>query len=247
MKNCIHSVLLLLLFFTSCEKQDFDTAADAGNEDPNCGYYASDAVIKYTGSYQSEVITLLSRTKPWKTPSCIIGVSDGIAPKIFSDGNGCIRDTYVDAAIQYAWAAEAAYRFERYSEANDYATQVHSNLNNANSLCSNVPVPGPAPYTCNTFTVWPCNSSSQPSQNGKVMFWVASDFGCGPITVIISGISGQITSFYASTPPSSCGAIGCATFELPPGNYNFSANCASRTWNNTITITANSCFKMRLI
>lgn len=81
---------------------------------------------------------------------------------------------------------------------------------------------------------------------GQVMFWTATNWGCGSITVNCNGQSRTITSFYSSGAPSACGASGCATFAFSPGTYSFSASCSGRTWNGTVTVTANGCLKMQL-
>jgi hypothetical protein len=83
------------------------------------------------------------------------------------------------------------------------------------------------------------------STTGQGMFWVNSDFGCGPINVICNGITKTITSFYASVP--ACGASGAATFDLNPGTYSYTASCTGKTWNGTITITAGGCSATRLL
>lgn len=89
------------------------------------------------------------------------------------------------------------------------------------------------------------SGSGTGTSTGQVIFWTASDHGCGPISVSINGQSGTISSYYSSTP--SCGASGCATFTLDPGTYTYSATCGTYTWGSkSVTITANSCFKMKL-
>lgn len=80
---------------------------------------------------------------------------------------------------------------------------------------------------------------------GQIMFWTASDQGCGNITVTVSGSSGVISKYYASRP--SCGASGCATFTLPAGTYSFTASCSKYTWSDSgLTVTAGGCFTMQL-
>lgn len=81
--------------------------------------------------------------------------------------------------------------------------------------------------------------------NGQVVFWVASDFGCGNITVTLNGISKAITGFSGTGSPT-CGAGEAATFEIAPGTYTYSAACNSKTWNGTVTITSGSCSKIEL-
>lgn len=80
---------------------------------------------------------------------------------------------------------------------------------------------------------------------GQVMFWVKNDFGCGMITVNIAGESGLISGYYSSGAPG-CGGGSAANFTLPAGNYNYNASCDGLTWNGSVTVTANGCFKMQL-
>lgn len=81
--------------------------------------------------------------------------------------------------------------------------------------------------------------------DGQVMFWVSNDLGCGFITVNIAGISDTIDGYYSSGSPS-CGATSAATFQIPAGSYNFTASCDGLTWDGTVTVSADSCFKMEL-
>ena len=77
------------------------------------------------------------------------------------------------------------------------------------------------------------------------MFWIGNDLGCGNITVNLNGSGGTISSYYSNNSPD-CGGSGCANFTLQPGTYSFSASCSNLTWNETITITAGGCAKMKL-
>lgn len=100
-----------------------------------------------------------------------------------------------------------------------------------------------------TITAGGCNriqltSSGGGSTTGQGMFWIASDLGCGNITVICNGISRVISTIYTTSPP--CGTSGCATFDLSPGTYSYSASCSGKTWSGTITITAGGCNKVQL-
>lgn len=94
---------------------------------------------------------------------------------------------------------------------------------------------------------FPCDGGgSGGSTTGKVMFWVSSDLGCGPISVSLNGSSGTITSYYSNNSPD-CGGNGCANFTLPPGNYSYSASCSNGTWNGSVLITSGGCYKIKLI
>jgi hypothetical protein len=83
------------------------------------------------------------------------------------------------------------------------------------------------------------------SGDGQVMFWVSSDLGCGFITINIAGISDTIDGYYESGSPS-CGATSAATFQLPAGNYNFTASCDGLSWDGSVTVSSGGCFKMEL-
>lgn len=89
-------------------------------------------------------------------------------------------------------------------------------------------------------------TSSSGGTTGQVMFWTATNWGCGTITVNCNGQSRTITSYYSGGAPSTCGASGCATFAFAPGTYSFSASCSGRTWNGTVTVTSGGCLKMQL-
>ena len=83
------------------------------------------------------------------------------------------------------------------------------------------------------------------STTGQGMFWVASDLGCGSITVTCAGISKTITGFYSSSTPA-CGATGGANFDLPGGTYSYTASCSGKTWSGNINITNGSCSRIQL-
>lgn len=88
------------------------------------------------------------------------------------------------------------------------------------------------------------NGGSDPGiQNGKVIFWTNSNLGI--ITVNINGASQTITKYYTSGSPS-CGTSGCATFDLKPGSYNFTASGNNLSWNDNITVTSGGCRQMQL-
>lgn len=81
---------------------------------------------------------------------------------------------------------------------------------------------------------------------GNIVFWTKSDQGCGTIKVTINGQSNNITQYFANGSPA-CGQAGAASFELPAGQYTFSAECSKYKWNPTpFTITAGECLKMEL-
>lgn len=83
------------------------------------------------------------------------------------------------------------------------------------------------------------------NSSGQVMFWAASNFGCGNVTVVCNGVTRTITSYSTSGTPS-CGANGFATFNFSPGTYSYSASCSSYTWSGTAVVTAGGCNKIQL-
>ena len=83
--------------------------------------------------------------------------------------------------------------------------------------------------------------------NGSVSFWVNRDFGCGIISVTLSGYGTKsILGYYYSGVPG-CGASYTATFEnVPAGTYTYNATCSGgRRWSGTVTVDA-SCNRVRL-
>ena len=82
---------------------------------------------------------------------------------------------------------------------------------------------------------------------GDVKFWTNHDFGCGPISVSISGVgSSSITGYFGSAPDCENTSAGGNFNNLQPGNYSFSASCTDYTWNGNLTVTSNSCLKFQL-
>jgi hypothetical protein len=91
---------------------------------------------------------------------------------------------------------------------------------------------------------FPCDGGGG-NEDGTLMFWVESDFGCGPISVTVNSHGGgTITGYYATAPD--CGASSSANFSLPAGTYRYSASCSEYTWDGSVTIAQGQCFKMRL-
>ena len=88
-------------------------------------------------------------------------------------------------------------------------------------------------------------SSTPTATTGDATFWVASDLGVGTINVTCNGITQVISGFY-STGSLSCGASGCANFNLTPGTYPYNASGGNLTWSGSITITAGGCSKQQL-
>lgn len=86
----------------------------------------------------------------------------------------------------------------------------------------------------------------QTSTSGELTFWTASDLGCGPIQVNVSGLgSGTITSYHSSS--LDCGASGTASFaSVTPGSYSYTASCSDGEWSGSIDATAGGCTLMEL-
>jgi uncharacterized protein (TIGR02145 family) len=82
------------------------------------------------------------------------------------------------------------------------------------------------------------------SQNGELLIWISSDIGCGKINVTVNNITKTITNFYPTEP--SCDSVGCAVFNLPPGEYNVDAECKDMKWSFTRKVVSNECNKTRL-
>ncbi|MDR6969472.1 hypothetical protein J2X31_003503 [Flavobacterium arsenatis] len=120
---------------------------------------------------------------------------------------------------------------------------------NGNALLVGVPNQAVETHNAQIYyrsNVFPCDGSGGGgSGEGNIMFWIGSDLGCGNISVTLQGQgSGSITSYYGSSP--NCGASGCANFTVAPGTYSYTASCGNYTWNGTITVPANQCYKMQL-
>lgn len=77
-----------------------------------------------------------------------------------------------------------------------------------------------------------------------VIFWVDSDFGCGPINVTMGGVTKQITAYQSTAP--SCGAAGFATFDLGYVIAGYTASCTGKTWTGTVTTAPGTCTKIKL-
>lgn len=91
---------------------------------------------------------------------------------------------------------------------------------------------------------FPCDGGGG-SGEGNIIFWISSDMGCGNINVTLQGQgSGSISSYYSSSP--NCGASGCANFTVAPGTYSFTASCGDYSWDGSITVSEDQCYKMQL-
>ncbi len=94
--------------------------------------------------------------------------------------------------------------------------------------------------SCSTFELTDGGSS-----NGQVIFWTQSDLGCGNITVKVGSLTGVISAFISSGPPS-CNTPNMPTFSLPPGNYTFTATCTGKSASGSFTIQSGVCLRYQL-
>lgn len=146
-----HALILLFTLASGAGCEELESTfgpAEEEEEDLNAG---GGPPAVYQGVYQAEVRYLLGHVGGWRT-SRNAQTDPGIPPNV-SIGAACIRDAYVSAAVQYAWAAESYYRL-RNANATSMAENVSTNLRNANQLCSNAPSGGL--NNCRTLTVWGC-------------------------------------------------------------------------------------------
>lgn len=101
------------------------------------------------------------------------------------------------------------------------------------------PNPGPIP-------AWPPPSAQDDNPGyGQVTFWLGEDLLCDNITVDIQGFSSTISKYYSGGAPG-CGASGCANFTLPSGTYSYTASCAGKVTEGSITISEGGCCMMQL-
>lgn len=157
-------VLFFISTIISCSKTDgtpksleeilkrnevYGGGGSGGGSNSNPGGGAPSA---YQGSNASIVRDLLSKVSGWRTPSCA-NCNDGIPPTV-NIGTNCIRDTYVAAAVNYAWAAESYYRLGDTSKAAAMINLMNQSLQYARNLCSSAP--GVGGGNCLTFSIYPC-------------------------------------------------------------------------------------------
>ncbi|MCO5240913.1 MAG: hypothetical protein M9904_12765 [Chitinophagaceae bacterium] len=90
------------------------------------------------------------------------------------------------------------------------------------------------------------SEDDNPSDFGEVIFWIGSDFGCGPITVNCGGDTKLITHYSTSGASPVCGSEGYATFSLLPGEYDFVASCSGKNWKGKVNIIKGKCYNMQL-
>jgi hypothetical protein len=106
------------------------------------------APAEYQGTHRREVHHLLERARGWRT-SRDTRTDGGVPPPV---SIGCVRDAYVAAAVQHAWAAESYFRL-RHPSAARMAEAARDDLDRADELCAGS---GPDPAECETVHIWPC-------------------------------------------------------------------------------------------
>ncbi|MDN3724646.1 hypothetical protein QRD02_09640 [Aequorivita sp. SDUM287046] len=85
------------------------------------------------------------------------------------------------------------------------------------------------------------------SGKGDVKFWTNQDYGCGPITVNLTGVgSSTITGYYGVSPNCDQDGFGGNFNYLTVGTYNYTASCQDYTWNGTVNITEDNCLRFQL-
>ncbi|MBX2828397.1 MAG: hypothetical protein KTR22_09545 [Flavobacteriaceae bacterium] len=83
---------------------------------------------------------------------------------------------------------------------------------------------------------------------GDIKFWINQDFGCGPISVEVTGVGGSsITGFFGSAPTCDNTNGGGNFSNLPIGNYTFTASCTGLQWEGEFTINEGACLQFQLI
>jgi hypothetical protein len=123
---------------------------------PGQGVPAADSVpgpgggapAAYQGTHRREVRHLLERAGGWRTPRNT-RTDGGVPPPV---AIGCVRDAYVAAAVQHAWAAESYYRL-RHPSAAHMAEAARGDLDRADEICAGPEPDGPE---CATVHIWPC-------------------------------------------------------------------------------------------
>ena len=106
------------------------------------------APAAYQGAHRREIRLLLERAGGRRT-SRDTRTDGGTPPPVRI---GCLRDAYVAAAVQYAWAAESYYRLRDPSAAR-MAASARDDLDRADELCAGS---GPDGRICETLRIWGC-------------------------------------------------------------------------------------------
>ncbi|PKA82195.1 hypothetical protein ATE92_0320 [Ulvibacter sp. MAR_2010_11] len=101
--------------------------------------------------------------------------------------------------------------------------------------------------TCLKQLLLPGSGGGGGGTTGDVKFWINQDFGCGNISVNVSGVgSSTISGYFGSAPSCDNSSAGGNFNDLNPGNYNYDASCSGYTWQGSFTITENQCLQFQL-
>jgi len=92
------------------------------------------------------------------------------------------------------------------------------------------------------------NGGGNGSGIGSVVFWVAEDFGCGPITVNVQNVgSSNISAFFTTGAPDCTGNGAGGNFNnLQVGDYTFTASCSTFNWSGSFSVTEDGCLRFQL-
>lgn len=201
------SLYCFLLLFISCINES----------EPGCNAPTDDTQVFYAGTHSTEVTKLLLSSKPWKTPKCK-GGSNFQQPRKLQ--NTCLRDQYINGAIDAAFTAEYQWRTGSKDDAIETAKLVRQLLDQADALCSNKPAVC-STCDCPTEKIWPCpvsqsgggNSNPGTSNNGTSYVAFKNNVFT-PVNITYNGTSkvvqpGETASFAAV--PGTSGSFSAET------------------------------------
>jgi hypothetical protein len=130
--------------FANNDKLPNDSQNSAGDQE--------DDKIFYKGPNSDLIALLLTKVKGWRTPKSLT-INDGIPPKINQE---CVRDNYVAAALNFAWAAESYFRLNSDKSA-QMALKAAEQIQRALALCSDKPTVGTDNSKCVTEDIISCD------------------------------------------------------------------------------------------
>jgi EGF-like domain len=81
---------------------------------------------------------------------------------------------------------------------------------------------------------------------GQVVLYSFDNCGCGPINVTINGVTKTTTYFSNAALLPTCTTTTAAVFDLPPGGYNYTANCSTKTWTGSVTVLQGLCTRKEI-
>jgi hypothetical protein len=243
-------ILLVLSITFSCEKEAINKTSSEGGTIGNTTTTTTTTtttgnttVIPNTSFNPYGIWQRFGSPKGYKTDLAVGNIPGEPANRVYmcehpgSPSEGLYKG-YINGNI-ITWDSEFGLPNAEFKQVNNYMT-----------LYFNVGLPEDAGKYARGIWTNTCGPLSKENTNengsiGNVLFWTASDLGCGDIQVTIEGVTKTIDSYYSASP--TCGSSGCANFTLPVGVYSYSASCSSYTWNGTISCTNNGCSKMQFI